>query len=223
MKQLIFILILLFSLKKLSAQTVLNLTSQDSLNINSILEIMENEDQKYRTQLSAMWKSKSVDSIEYKKIENLVRIIDSINQIRLDSLQALYGIEYISRLGRGKVFIIVQHAPLEFQIKYLPTFKKLYSEGKFSGQEVGMLEDRILIRYKKKQIYGSQICKNPKTNEAFVCPLEEPDKVDIRRKEMGFPINLNEYCKYFNFEWNLEDYKKRLPEYIEIEKNKVRN
>lgn len=63
----------------------------------------------------------------------------------------------------------------------------------------------------KKQIYGTQkiITKNPETS--YIIPLENPEKVDELRKEIGLDP-LNDDLQEDGLSWNLEDYKKIYPE-----------
>jgi cell division protein FtsL len=219
MKNLTLIFILLFSIKNLNAQNAILKTQQDTTDLIVYLSGMETLDQMYRGQISDMWKSKNVDTLERNRIGKLQRDLDSTNFAKLDSLANVYGMENISIIGGNAVFIIVQHGSLALQQKYLPIFKKVHKEkGKISGQNLALLEDRLLVRTLQKQLYGTQICKNAETNEQFVCALEDPENVQIRRLEMGIKFTLSEYCGYFNFKWNIEEYKKRLPEYEAIQK-----
>jgi hypothetical protein len=218
MKNLALFFILFISFKNLEAQTITLKTKEDTARLKSTFKLMGIEDQKYRNQSSELRKSKIIDSIEDKRISYMWHITDSLNRLKLDSLVNLYGIETVSEIGQGNTFLIVQHGELELQLKFLPVFKKLQKTGFITGQDLGLLIDRLLVRTLQKQIYGSQVCGNRETKEQFVCAMEDPDNVEIRRKEMNFPITLIEYCKYYNLVWDVEAYKKRLPEFEAIQK-----
>lgn len=69
----------------------------------------------------------------------------------------------------------------------------------------------MALREGKKQIYGSQIGRNTKTNKLYVEPLEDPDNVDKRRSDIGLGL-LSDYVKNWEINWNVEEYKKNLPE-----------
>ena len=43
----------------------------------------------------------------------------------------------------------------------------------------------MVVPQGQRQIYGSQIGQDPKTNEMYVLPLDDPDGVDDRRAEVG--------------------------------------
>ena len=82
-----------------------------------------------------------------------------------------------------------------------------------------MLKDRISLNQGNNQKYGTQLFLDTITNVYYVCPLENPDKVDKWRKKVGLPpiqILYNEV----NQIWDIEEYKKELPE---IEKKFFQN
>ena len=64
----------------------------------------------------------------------------------------------------------------------------------------------------EKQIYGSQIGMDGKTNEYILSPMIGPDNVDKRREEVGLML-LAEYLNHFDLNWDVEKFKKRMEEY----------
>jgi hypothetical protein len=60
-------------------------------------------------------------------------------------------------------------------------------------------------------VYGSQIGQDNETNKNYVLPLEDPDNVDKRRAGAGLGP-LADYVKRWDIIWNVEEYKKQLPE-----------
>ena len=83
-------------------------------------------------------------------------------------------------------------------------------EGNAKASDLAYLEDRVLLRQGKKQIYGSQIYYDGETGAFFVQPLEDPDHVDARRASVGLEP-LADYLEYWDMKWDLEEYKKQLP------------
>jgi len=62
------------------------------------------------------------------------------------------------------------------------------------------LEDRILMREGKKQIYGTQLHSGPKTNGKLeLYPIDDEEHVDERRAIVGLQP-LAEYLKQFGME-----------------------
>lgn len=75
------------------------------------------------------------------------------------------------------------------------------------------------MREGKKQIFGSQIATNSITKKSFISPLEDPDNVDKRRAEVGLG-SLADYVKKLGITWDVEAYKKELPELEKISQQK---
>ena len=182
---------------------------------------LSSADQKYRKLLTSVLEKYGKDSKEHQENTRLWNLTDSINLVKIDSLLVLYGYEVIIDNGAESIFIIIQHADLQRQLKFIPLFKAAAKQGKLSFQDIALMEDRINVRTGKKQVYGTQICTNKKTGEQFVCALKDPETINLRRTELGLPtefISMSAYCKYFGIKWNLEEYKKRLPEFEAIQK-----
>ena len=164
-------------------------------------------------------------SLGYKNptVDSLVKVIlynDSINVIKVIKIldeKGWVGKDKVGDRANQTLFLVIQHANLETQEKYLPMMREAVKKGNASASELALLEDRIALRKGKKQIYGSQIYRNPKTNENFVAPLEDPDNVDKRRAEVGLGT-LSIYVKQWNITWDVEEYKKRLPEFEQWQK-----
>lgn len=88
--------------------------------------------------------------------------------------------------------------------------------GNANPGNLAYLEDRVALREGRKQIYGSQAAKNKKTNKMYISPMIDPDNVDKRRAEVGLGT-IAEYATKLNIVWNLEEYKKELPEMEKLE------
>jgi hypothetical protein len=88
--------------------------------------------------------------------------------------------------------------------------KEAVKKGNASAGNLALLEDRILLKQGKKQIYGSQINTDQTTQLDYVCPLEDPDHVDKRRAEVGLEP-MSAYLTRFKINWDPEQYKKDLP------------
>lgn len=138
---------------------------------------------------------------------------DSLNLKEVEGIINDYG-----WLGPGKIggqasqamFLVIQHADLEIQKKYLPVIREAADKGETSKSNFALLEDRIAIREGKEQLYGSQVWIDPVTNKYYVDLLSDPDNVDERRAEVGLPP-MGVYLKQaFDMEWDPEDYKRNI-------------
>jgi len=138
---------------------------------------------------------------------------DSINLIKVKALLDKYGwlgSDVIGGQGNSTLFLVIQHSNQATQEKYLPMMREAVKNGKAEGKSLALLEDRVALGQGKKQIYGSQIGRNPKTKLYYVLPLLDPETVDRRRAEVGLQP-LAEYVTYWQMKWDVEQYKKDLP------------
>ena len=178
-----------------------------------LLEVLDS-DQKYRQQIDSIRKTYGYESPQVNEVFAKIIVIDSINLIIvtriLDSL-GWVGKDKIGREANQAIFLVIQHAPYEVQLKYLPMMRDAVKKGNASPASLALLEDRVAIRGGAKQIYGSQIGYDKETNKNFVLPLEDPDNVDKRRAEMGMGP-LADYVRRWNIIWNAEDFKKEQAE-----------
>lgn len=144
---------------------------------------------------SAIWETKRL--LNEKNLADLNKIIDE------------YGWPKKSDVGgnaAGSAFLIVQHANIETQKKYLPFMKEAAENGEAEWGSLALLIDRVNLREGKKQIYGSQIGRKD-DGTYFVSDLEEPEFVNQRRKEVGLgPIE--EYAKRWGIVWDVEQKEK---------------
>ncbi|RRB04681.1 DUF6624 domain-containing protein [Larkinella rosea] len=172
------------------------------------------DDQKYRKQIDSVSQKYGFDSREMKSHWKTIGQKDSINLVQVKAILDEYG-----WLGEDKVgsqanmtlFLVIQHADLATQQKYLPLMREAVKAKKAEPSSLAMLEDRVALGEGRRQTYGSQIGQDP-DGKAYVLPLNDPDNVDKRRAEVGLPP-LADYVKYWDLKWDVADYKKRLPEY----------
>ena len=119
------------------------------------------------------------------KQRNTARLKTIINQ------HGWPGRSIVGDKGARAAFTVVQHSDhdREFQKMCLPMLKEASRKGEIEPWEVAFLTDRILVAEGKKQIYGTQFdpCDHSNGDPDSPCPIEDPDKLDLRRKEMGLP------------------------------------
>jgi Family of unknown function (DUF6624) len=123
--------------------------------------------------------------------------LDGKNRQRLDEIVKQHGWPKKSVFGEeasGVAFLIVQHAELDYQKKYLPLIKEAVTQKEARRSDLAMLEDRILTREGKKQVYGTQLRLNQTTQRMELYPSEDEENVDSRRAAVGLEP-LAEYLK----------------------------
>lgn len=180
-----------------------------------ILDTVYQEDQKYRQQIKGIEEKYGRESDEMRAHFKILMEKDSINLIKVKKLldeHGWLGADVIGNQGNATLFLVIQHSDLETQEKYLPMMREAVKKGNASSSSLALLEDRVALRNGKKQIYGSQVRRDQETGEYYVSPLIDPDNVDKRRAEVGLgPIQ--EYISNWGITWDVENYKKKLPEY----------
>ncbi|HFK5585274.1 TPA: DUF6624 domain-containing protein [Elizabethkingia anophelis] len=156
--------------------------------------------------------SEKMKKIDLESVDIVAKIIDKYGWL---------GKDKIGKEANETLFLGIQHIDdLVVQSKYLPAIKDAVKKGNAEPWHLAFLTDRILMNQGKKQIYGTQkiITKNPETS--YIIPLENPEKVDELRKEIGLDP-LNDDLQEDGLSWNLEDYKKDLPRIEKLYKERV--
>jgi len=172
---------------------------------------------KYPELAKELWRMKIKDQAFYyhedlaenklfnSAIWELKRKLNEQNLERLEEIIEEYGWPKQSEVGgmaAGTVFLVIQHADLETQKKYLPIMTEAANNNEAQWSSLAMLIDRINMREGKPQIYGSQIRGNDDgTMEVY--EIENPEYVNQRRAEVGLgPIE--DYVKIWDIEWTIE-------------------
>lgn len=186
------------------------------------LDTIMQDDQVGRMQLDATEKKYGRDSKEIRELWASIEHTDSVNLIKVKSILDKYGwagADVVGRAGNQTLFLVIQHADIETQQKYLPVMREAVKNKKAQPSALALLEDRVALRTGRKQIYGSQVGTFD-DGKHYVQPLEDPDNVDKRRAEVGLSP-LADYIRHWQLEWNVADYKKQLPAIEALEKKRM--
>jgi len=135
-----------------------------------------------------------------------MQYIDSCNLAIIESLISKYGWpgkSFIGERGNYTVWLVIQHADLEVQEKYLPLMQESVSKNESRPVDLAYLEDRIKMRRGEKQVYGTQVTLN-NTGGQEIWPIEDEKNVNSRRAKLGLEP-LEEYAKYFGIEYRLPE------------------
>ena len=167
------------------------------------LEKMLDEDQRLRTQTDDVEKKYGHNSKELAALWAEQEILDKKLLRRLEEIIKQHGWPGKSLVGADAslaAFLILQHADYEYQKKYFPLVKEAERKKEIAPSNVALLEDRILMREGKKQIYGTQLTWNEKTRKFELYAIEDEEHVDLLRASVGLqPIA--EYLKTFGLEY----------------------
>jgi hypothetical protein len=185
--------------------------TKDSL-IKELFTVGE-DDQKYRNQMEMVQATYGGDSPEMHLLEKNMKNADSVNLVKVEAILSKYGWlgpEVIGEQGNSALFMVIQHADLEPQEKYLPVMRDAVAHNNAKAYDLALLEDRVALLEGKEQIYGSQLTWNMKTDSFVVAPLADPDHVDQRRADVDLPP-MSIYLEEFDLKWDVEKYKADLP------------
>jgi hypothetical protein len=126
--------------------------------------------------------------------------------VQIELLLSKYGWlgkSLVGARGNQTCFLVIQHADSATQVKYLPVLRQSVEKGESSASDLALLEDRVLMRQGKKQIYGSQVVFDKMGNNVLY-PIEDEKNVNIRRAKVGLQP-LEEYAKYFGIQYKLPE------------------
>lgn len=167
-----------------------------------------------------LWQMGAIDQAYYEDIDiaerktgktssvvmalwDLKRKQNEENQQQLESLIKEKGWPKISEVGPNlgtTAFLVIQHANLDKQQKYLPVIESFCKNGEARWQDYALMYDRIQVSIGKTQRYGSQVHYNNQTERYELLPLENPDKVDEWRKAIGLQP-LSTYLANWSIVW----------------------
>ncbi len=179
---------------------------------NALLAIYD-EDQTIRREYISAQKLYGRESNQVDSLGKIMMIKDSVNLIKVKEILDKYGWVGTDKVGgqaNQTLFLVIQHADLKTQQKYLPMMREAVKNKNAQSSALALLEDRVALGEGKRQIYGSQIGFDSDSNKSFVLPLDDPGNVDNRRAKVGLGP-LADYVKKWNIIWNVEEYEKALP------------
>jgi len=122
-----------------------------------------------------------------RKEGNIDVIVDKRNMATIISLIEKCGMPTLDDISKEQmegIWLVFQHGDNETRKKYLPLLKRAAEKGDLSKIHIAMMEDRILMHEGLPQLYGSQIENKPEGYALYT--LQEPERVNKRRAEMGF-------------------------------------
>jgi len=171
------------------------------------------EDQHNRNKIPEMESKYGSQSKEYLKLLESINEKDSLNLIQVKSILNSYGwlgTDVVGERGNSTLFLVIQHADLKTQEKYLPMMQKAVKMGNARASDLALLEDRVALLNGKKQIYGSQVIQDSITGKNKFAPIEDPINVNKRRLSVGLePIEV--YGKFFGIELVSKTNQKTIP------------
>jgi hypothetical protein len=140
------------------------------------LEELLEKDQRHRAPGGFSAGAEPQEALDLENVEALAELLER------------HGWPRISEVGEDAAiaaFLVIQHASLEQQERYLPALRERYEQGEAKGGWLAMLADRIRVRRGEPQLYGTQSFFENATGKSGVYAIEDPEHVNERRKALG--------------------------------------
>lgn len=160
-------------------------------NYNRILEEVYDKDQAAREWTYGIT---SISADEYIMYSTEMSQVDSLNRIIVFGILDQEGWPTnLSEKANQAIWIVIDHSDAENQKKYLPLVKQKSEEGVLNKVDYAILNDRVLMKDGKPQIYGTQIklsavyVDEDLTTQFFLWPVENPEALDSLRNTIGLP------------------------------------
>ena len=127
-----------------------------------------------------------------------------------------HGLSYIDQaVAKGAIAVIFDPAgggkQMAEQLNYLPLIEEAATKGEIPFTRFAMMQDRYLTQQGKEQIYGTQaqgkLIANKQTGKeeffTYISPIQNPEKVNERRKKAGFTTTVEENAKRMRIEYKV--------------------
>ncbi len=166
------------------------------------LDALREEDQRPRQELEVLQSKYTEADPEFQQFLHDWSSSDSLCLIKAEAIIQQYGYPGKSLVGESRqdvIWLIIQHAPLEKQEKYLPLIETAAQKGDLQKSAWAMLLDRIRMDKGQPQVYGSQLVYDEAKGWKFH-EIEDEANVNKRRAEVGLGP-LEEYAAYMGVVW----------------------
>lgn len=158
---------------------------QYNLELKKTLESIFERDQYYRLLWSQAVKNNPDDAERNERLARQALMTDSLNLVRVGEILSQYGFprkEQVGDFGNQAVWLVFQHADLDYQKRFLPQLEVAVSHGDIAPVFLALLRDRIDVREGRPQRYGTQI-----DGKGNLAPLLDASRVNQWRQEVGLP------------------------------------
>ena len=189
MMRALYILVLFITL---SACTNRNSVHSSLEQTDSLLSELHERDQQIRHKLLSMQQAYIAEQ-RTELIDSIVMLVaeqdrvDSLNRVAVDSLLQNGWPEGLSEQSNRTIWLIIDHADVEYQERYLPLIEQQVVRGTISPSDYATLLDRVNVRRQRPQRFGTQTGYKQRDDEVFtfVYPIEDIDALDSLRLSVG--------------------------------------
>lgn len=163
-------------------------------NLDSLLRVVHDRDQAVRAEVIRLSQQTppAVDSL--MAAYGRMQAVDAENQRVVSELLEGGGWpEGLSEAANETIWLVIDHADLEMQRRWMPLIEAQMAAGRVSKSSYATLLDRMLMREKRPQRYGTQTVSVSRVIEGnstrteqqcWLWPVEQPERLDSLRKAM---------------------------------------
>lgn len=180
------------------------LTANEKQEIINSLNAVYESDQHVRANISSTIEKYGIKSPQVMEISKKMHSTDSLNIIVVKSLISKYGwisSKIVGEKANSAIFLAIQHSSDADREYFLPLMRVAVKNNSASAKDLALLEDRVAVSDGRKQIYGTQIGFDDKTNKYYVLPIDNPKKVDERRAKVGLS-SMASYLSQWKIKWD---------------------
>lgn len=159
---------------------------------DEILAEMWEKDQAIRVQMLKLNTAVIVEG-RTELIDSLVSVSEEVERIDDENLVIVEDVLQqglpagLSADSYNTIWIVIDHASIEKQEEYLPIVEQMSAEGLIPIDKHAILLDRVAMRQKRPQRYGSQVLQFGQADavKSYVWPVENPMVLDSLRSSVG--------------------------------------
>ena len=118
--------------------------------------------------------------------EELVEPVDRANTARMREIVGEHGWpghQLVGGEAAHAAWLLVQHAPPDFQERCLPLLEDAVARGDASARDLAYLQDRVLLHRGQPQLYGTQYME--RDGILTLWTVQDPGGLDERRAALG--------------------------------------
>lgn len=164
--------------------------------LDTLLKSMYYTDQQVRMDLTDYYNAKNVNLSLKDSLNRRMKIVDSVNSDKLDSILTKMGWPkrmLLSDTGYSGLFLTFQHAEESVKEKHFHLLSNALKSGNILPNHFALSHDRELTTKNAQQKYGTQAVYNA-SGKLFLLPTINGKKVLRNRRKIGLP-ELDDHTK----------------------------
>lgn len=155
----------------------------DTLKLDSLKKLSDKE--KYTIWFKMNTPNYGLTKAQADSIKILQNKIDSVNLKRLEEITLTYGWPGEWLIDNDQASIFLLHSPEKYKLEMFPILKEEVKKKHIKPLEVAQIYDRMLLDRKETQLYGTFTHANPTTGQSDPPIIEDIDKTNTARKDLG--------------------------------------